>query len=382
MSSLSLPPLSLYIHIPWCVRKCPYCDFNSHQSPDHLPIDEYVAALLADLVIDKPMAQGRKISSIFFGGGTPSLFPAHAIASILQGVERIIGIADNAEITLEANPGTAENYKFVGLTDAGVNRLSIGVQSFRREHLQELGRIHSGDEAVRAYDFAVTAGFNNINIDLMHGLPQQTCAQAVSDLEQAIALGANHISWYQLTIEPNTIFYRDPPRLPVDDTLLDIQEAGHDLLSAHGFAHYEVSAYCRDQRFARHNLNYWQFGDYLAIGAGAHGKITYPEKNQIQRFQKTRKPEDYLDVSKIFTAKCETLESSALPLEFMMNALRLNLGLPWSFFAQRTGLKRESLSAQLEPLYLKGLMVEDVNHLQLTNLGQKFLNDVLEVFMD
>jgi len=381
-SMLSLPPLSLYIHIPWCIRKCPYCDFNSHESPENLPVDDYVIALLADLSADAFMAQGRKIHSIFFGGGTPSLFPADAIAKILEGVDRIIGIENNAEITLEANPGTAENYRFIGLTDAGVNRLSIGVQSFQNEHLQRLGRIHSRDDASQAFDFAVQAGFNNINIDLMHGLPNQTPQQAMSDLEQAIRLGANHVSWYQLTIEPNTVFYRDTPLLPVDDILLDIQDEGHALLRTQGFEHYEVSAYCRDKRPAQHNLNYWHFGDYLAIGAGAHGKITYPEKNQITRFQKTRRPTDYLDANKSFTAKNSLLAKSELPFEFMMNALRLNKGVPWVLFTERTGLSREDMSDKLNILITKKLMLDNYQRIQLTSLGQKFLNDVLEIMMD
>lgn len=381
-STLSLPPLSLYIHIPWCIRKCPYCDFNSHESPENLPINAYVTALLSDLSADAFMAQGRKIHSIFFGGGTPSLFPADAIAKILEGVNRIIGITSDAEITLEANPGTAENYRFIGLTDAGVNRLSIGVQSFQDEHLQRLGRIHSRDDASQAFDYAVQAGFNNINIDLMHGLPDQTSHQAMNDLEQAIRLGANHVSWYQLTIEPNTVFYHDSPLLPVDDVLLNIQDEGHALLRAKGFEHYEVSAYCRDKRPAQHNLNYWQFGDYLAIGAGAHGKITYPEKNQIQRFQKTRRPTDYLDINKSFTAKHSHLAKAELPFEFMMNALRLNKGVPWLLFTERTGLSRADISDKLAVLYAKELMLDSSQHIQLTPLGQKFLNDVLETMID
>ena len=381
-STLSLPPLSLYIHIPWCIRKCPYCDFNSHESPKNLPINDYVTALLADLSADAYMAQGRKIHSIFFGGGTPSLFPADAIATILEGVDRIIGIESHAEVTLEANPGTAENYRFIGLTDAGVNRLSIGVQSFQDEHLQQLGRIHSRNDANQAFDFAVQAGFNNINIDLMHGLPNQTSHQAMSDLEQAIRLGANHVSWYQLTIEPNTVFYRDPPILPIDDILLDIQDEGHTLLRTQGFEHYEVSAYCRDKRPAQHNLNYWRFGDYLAIGAGAHGKITYPEKNQIQRFQKNRKPTAYLDINKPFTAKYSQLTKAELPFEFMINALRLNNGVPWLLFTERTGLSREDISDKLEILHTKKLMFDNPQHIQLTSLGQKFLNDVLEIIMN
>lgn len=381
-STLFLPPLSLYIHIPWCIRKCPYCDFNSHESPANLPVDAYVTALLADLSADAFMAQGRKIHSIFFGGGTPSLFPADAIARILEGVDRIIGIANNAEITLEANPGTAENYRFIGLTNAGVNRLSIGVQSFQDEHLQRLGRIHNRDDASQAFDYAVQAGFNNINIDLMHGLPNQTSHQAISDLEQAIRLGANHVSWYQLTIEPNTVFYHDSPLLPVDDILLNIQDEGHALLRKQGFEHYEISAYCRDKRPAQHNLNYWRFGDYLAIGAGAHGKITCPEKKQIQRFQKTRTPTDYLDINKSFTAKRSQLTKAELPFEFMMNALRLNNGVSWLLFTERTGLNREDISDKLKILYTKKLMLNNAQHIQLTPLGQKFLNDVLEIMID
>lgn len=380
-SALVMPPLSLYIHIPWCIKKCPYCDFNSHQSPNELPEAAYVRALLDDLAQDQHLAQGRKIHSIFFGGGTPSLFSASAIADILDGVERIIGIEKDAEITLEANPGTAENYRFVGLRAAGVNRLSMGVQSFHDQHLQKLGRIHSAKEVIQAFDFALVAGFDNINIDLMHGLPQQTVSQALNDIHQAIALGANHISWYQLTIEPNTIFYNKPPSLPIEDILLDIQEEGIQRLALSGYKQYEISAYCQDERVSSHNMNYWTFGDYLGVGAGAHGKITQAISQKIIRYQKTRLPNDYLNEDKKYTAQETCVLSSALPLEYMMNVLRLNTCFPAELFAQRTGLSIDAIEAPLSRLREKGLVSDKLTHIELTDRGHRYLNNVLEEFM-
>ncbi|MET0355328.1 MAG: radical SAM family heme chaperone HemW, partial [Cellvibrio sp.] len=281
--SLSLPPLSLYIHIPWCIRKCPYCDFNSHQANNNIPEAEYVSALRFDLQQDVVLAQGRKLTSIFFGGGTPSMLSAKAIAQIVKDAQTIIGFEPEIEITLEANPGTFEQEKFSGFRAAGINRLSIGIQSFNDTQLKLLGRVHGSDEALRAVDVARKAGFDNINLDLMHGLPEQSVMGAKADLAQAIALAPEHISWYQLTIEKNTEFYSAPPVLPVEDTLADIQDEGQVMLAQAGYEQYEISAYAKNKKRARHNINYWEFGDYLGIGAGAHGKITQPEQSRIMR---------------------------------------------------------------------------------------------------
>lgn len=390
--SLLLPPLALYIHIPWCIRKCPYCDFNSHEARTDMPEAEYVAALIHDLEQDQVLAQGRKITSIFFGGGTPSLFSAKAIGDILQAAERLIGFEPDIEITLEANPGTFEQEKFRGFRLAGVNRLSIGIQSFNQTQLQLLGRVHNRDEALRSADVARGAGFDNFNLDLMHGLPQQSVADALADLDQAIALAPSHLSWYQLTIEQNTAFYSAPPVLPEEDILVDIQDEGFQKLADAGYQQYEVSAYARDNRRARHNLNYWQFGDYLGIGAGAHGKITLPEKQAIVRQWKTRLPQHYLAAhNKIpaavgghlnsFNGGGEVLQPEALPLEFLMNALRLNDGVPGDIFQQRTGLTLAALQPQWQELVSKGLVNSDPAVLQTTALGQRFLNTILASYI-
>lgn len=373
-----LPPLSLYVHIPWCVRKCPYCDFNSHEAA-RIPEAEYVDALLEDLQQDLPLAQGRRLESIFFGGGTPSLFRAASIARILNAAERSLGFATDIEVTLETNPGTAEYDNLTGYRAAGVNRISFGVQSFNDEHLRALGRIHNSGEAVQAFEKARCAGFTNINLDLMHGLPSQSVDDACADLRRAVALEPEHLSWYQLTIEPNTVFYSRPPKLPPDETLSDIQDAGQQLLAEAQFYQYEVSAYSRYGRQSRHNLNYWQFGDYLAIGAGAHGKISTLDKG-ITRYWKTRKPTDYLDSAKSFTAGREPVEQTQQPLEFMMNALRLVDGLPRAWFAERTELPDESLDRYVPKLISRGLLVNDPQRLQPTALGLRFLNDTLAIF--
>lgn len=390
-ASLSLPPLALYIHIPWCIRKCPYCDFNSHAFDDDLPEESYVAALRADLQQDLPLVQGRKLTSIFFGGGTPSVFSAPAIAKILQDAEQLVGFEKDIEITLEANPGTFEQERFKGFRAAGVNRLSIGIQSFNDVQLKLLGRVHGRDEALRAVDVARKAGFNNINLDLMHGLPQQSVEDAMADLTQAIALEPEHLSWYQLTIEQNTHFYSAPPVLPHEEILADIQDEGLQKLAAAGYEQYEVSAYARDKKYARHNINYWEFGDYLGIGAGAHGKITQPEKNQIMRLWKTRLPKHYLegqgriaahigDHLNSFCGGGEKLEPASLPLEFLLNALRLNDGVPAAFFSQRTGLPLSALEPQWAALTKKGLVEMRADRLTTTPLGRRFLNNVLEAY--
>lgn len=373
-----LPPLSLYVHIPWCVRKCPYCDFNSHETKT-IPEAEYVAALLNDLEQDLHLAQGRKLRSIFFGGGTPSLFKAGSIAAVLEAVEKKIGLEKNAEITLETNPGTAEYDNLEGYRSAGVNRVSFGIQSFNDPHLQRLGRIHNSGEALAAFAAARRAGFDNINLDLMHGLPEQTVTEAGADLQQAIALQPEHISWYQLTIEPNTVFYSRPPPLPEDEILSDIQDAGQALLQNSGFAQYEVSAYSRPGRQSQHNLNYWQFGDYLALGAGAHGKITIPGEG-IMRYRKTRKPADYLDSIKPFTAGWDYVAREQQPLEFMMNALRLVEGVPRQWFSERTEVADATLEPHLSHLIERGLLAAREDRLQPTHLGLRFLNDTLAAF--
>ncbi|KPA89471.1 putative oxygen-independent coproporphyrinogen III oxidase [Pseudomonas asplenii] len=375
-----LPPLALYIHIPWCVRKCPYCDFNSHAASPVLPEKEYVDALLADLEQDLPAAYGRELSSIFFGGGTPSLFSPQALGRLLRGVEARIPFASDIEITLEANPGTFEQDKFTAYRQLGINRLSIGIQSFQEDKLKALGRIHTGGEAVRAADMARQAGFDNFNLDLMHGLPDQSLEDALGDLRQAIALKPTHLSWYQLTLEPNTVFWNQPPTLPEDDTLWDIQEAGQALLAEHGYAQYEVSAYAQPGRAARHNLNYWSFGDFIGIGAGAHGKLSHPD-GRIVRTWKTRLPKDYLNPAKNFQAGEKALENDELPFEFLMNALRLTEGVDAALFAQRTGLALDSLNEGRAEAEQSGLLQVEPTRLVATARGQLFLNDLLQHFL-
>lgn len=377
----TLPPLALYIHIPWCVRKCPYCDFNSHTASPVLPEQEYVDALLADLDQDLHAAYGRELTSIFFGGGTPSLFSAEALGRLLQGVEQRIPFAADIEITLEANPGTFEQEKFVAYRKLGINRLSIGIQSFQQEKLEALGRIHNGDEAVRAAGMARQAGFDNFNLDLMHGLPDQSLDDALSDLRQAIALKPTHISWYQLTLEPNTVFWNQPPVLPEDDTLWDIQEAGQALLAEHGYAQYEVSAYAQAGRPARHNLNYWSFGDFIGIGAGAHGKLSRPD-GRIVRTWKTRLPKDYLNPAKSFQAGEKSLSNDEMPFEFLMNALRLTAGVESRLYPERTGLSLETLAEGRREAEQSGLLQVEPSRLATTERGQLFLNDLLQQFLN
>jgi putative oxygen-independent coproporphyrinogen III oxidase len=378
--SFLLPALALYIHIPWCVRKCPYCDFNSHAAGPTLPEEEYVDALLADLDTDLQHVHGRPLTSIFFGGGTPSLFSDRALARLLEGVERRGAFAPDIEITLEANPGTFEQAKFRGYRSLGINRLSIGVQSFQQDKLKALGRIHDGNEAIRAADMARAAGFDNFNLDLMHGLPEQSLEDALFDLRTAISQGPTHLSWYQLTMEPNTVFWSQPPQLPEDDLLWDIQEAGQAMLAAEGYTQYEVSAYARPGKQARHNLNYWTFGDFLGIGAGAHAKLSTPH-GRIQRIWKTRLPKDYLDRSKAFQAGERVLEADELPFEFLMNVLRLTEGAPSELFSQRTGLPLQQLAEARREAEQRGLLQRDPARLVATPKGQLFLNDLLQLFL-
>ncbi|MFT7223188.1 MAG: putative oxygen-independent coproporphyrinogen III oxidase [Cellvibrionaceae bacterium] len=377
--SLVLPPLSLYIHIPWCIKKCPYCDFNSHEYKT-IPEDDYVGKLLEDLRQDLHWVQGRKLCSIFFGGGTPSLFSAESIAVILCEVEKLIGFEAEIEITLEANPGTFEQDKFRGFRAAGINRLSIGIQSFQDAQLNALGRVHSAAEAERAVAVAKSAGFDNINLDLMHGLPKQSLAAAMRDLEMAVQLEPQHISWYQLTIEPNTLFYRQPPVLPLEEALLGIQVQGLQYLTANGYQQYEVSAFARDAKASRHNNNYWQFGDYLGIGAGAHGKVSDTDSGKVIRRQKTRQPEHYLANSAAANFKQNIVDRDQLPLEFFMNALRLLDGVPTDYFQQRTGVELAAIIPRLNKLKERKLLTNTDSRLQTTELGLRFLNSVVGEF--
>lgn len=384
---LIAPPLSLYIHIPWCVKKCPYCDFNSHAQRGALPIEEYVVALLTDLERDLAQAgeaiAGRTLHSIFFGGGTPSLFAPDAIARILDGVTARIALEAAAEITLETNPGTLEHGRFDGYLRAGVNRISIGVQSFDDDKLQRLGRIHNAGEADRAVKSAQDAGLVNINIDLMYALPQQTLAGALTDVAAAIALQPAHISHYQLTLEPNTLFAARPPKLPDSDAAWDMQEACQTRLAAAGFAQYEVSAHAQADRRCAHNLNYWRFGDYLGIGAGAHGKFSDASSGRILRTAKLKTPAGYLDRAARREAFGSQSEVAArdLPFEFMMNALRLNEGVAAGDFTARTGLGAEAISTLLDDARSRGWLVEDPARIVATALGQRYLNDVIELFL-
>ncbi|MDG9858910.1 radical SAM family heme chaperone HemW [Acinetobacter ursingii] len=375
-------PLSLYIHMPWCVRKCPYCDFNSHAVPNgalSLELEQqYLKALVADFQTQLDFAQGRKIHSVFIGGGTPSLISAQGYQWLFTQLRSLLEFEQGCEITLEANPGTVEHDPFADYLKSGINRLSIGVQSFNQEHLQRLGRIHSSANAIEAIKLAKQAGFERVNVDLMHGLPEQTLEQALFDLKLATEHGATHISWYQLTIEPNTVFFRTQPVLPQDETLEQIQLQGEQYLKAQGFINYEVSAW-RKERPSAHNLNYWQFGDYLAIGAGAHGKVT--QSDGIYRFQKTRLPKDYLAKVPAEHGQWKRIEADELPFEFMMNALRLNEGVPFYFYEQRTGLSLSEIEPALNGLRQKKLLVADSERIACTEQGHLFLNSVLDAFL-
>lgn len=374
-------PLSLYIHIPWCVRKCPYCDFNSHESKQGIPEDLYADALLQDLKEHLPRIWGRRFISIFFGGGTPSIFSPRAIEKILTGVNTLMNIGPDIEITLEANPGTVDESRFAGFRQAGVNRLSLGIQSLQDEKLVKLGRIHHREHALRAIDAAQRAGFDNMNLDLMHGLPGQSIDDAMQDLKDALAWKTPHLSWYQLTIEPNTFFHHQPPRLPEEETLWDIQDRGKKIISQHGLEQYEVSAYCAPGKECAHNLNYWEFGDYLGIGAGAHSKITDVEKQVITRHWQMKNPKDYLDPEKKFIASEKIISERDVIFEFMLNALRLTKGVSANLFVERTGLPITVLEPMLTQAKQKKLLVDDPTVLRPTELGQRFLNDLIGMFL-
>lgn len=382
MSSVGaqLPPLSLYIHIPWCVRKCPYCDFNSHAQRGDLPEAAYIAAMLEDLDQDLHYIQGRELASIFIGGGTPSLFSASAYAQLFDGLRQRLTFSRDIEITLEANPGTLEQGRFAAYRELGINRLSIGVQSFDAEQLEKLGRIHSSGDALAAIASARDAGYDNFNIDLMHGLSGQTEADALNDLRMAIDSGAPHISWYQLTIEANTEFYKRPPELPQESALMAMQRAGFALLSAAGLTRYEVSAFARDGRRARHNLNYWRFGDYLALGAGAHGKVTLA--SGVRRYQKTRKPEDYLSRSPSRSSQAQNVADADLPFEFMMNVLRLREGVESELYLQRTGLPIADIAPVLKRLRARGLLIDEPTLIACSERGFAFIDSILSEFLE
>ena len=378
------PPLSLYIHIPWCVRKCPYCDFNSHQQKGELPIDGYIAALTADLEQDLPLAWGRSVHSVFFGGGTPSLFPPAAIGAVLDACSARLRFAPGAEITMECNPGTAEHGRFEGYRDAGVNRLSFGIQSFDDGCLQRLGRIHDSGEARSAVRMAQDAGLSNLNLDLMYALPGQSLAMALDDLEQAFALDPAHISHYQLTLEPNTLFAARPPAgIPDDDDSWDMQEHCQQLLAARGYAQYEVSAYARPGRQCAHNLNYWRYGDYLGIGAGAHGKLTLGFDQAILRRWKLKHPTAWMAAAGSAQAigGDDRIDADRRPFEFMLNALRLAEGFALALFEARTGLPRAAIAAALARAQALGWLALEGEHVQPTELGRRFNNDVVSLFL-
>ncbi len=379
----TLPPLSLYVHLPWCVRKCPYCDFNSHEMKDGIPEQHYIDALINDLEQELPAVWGRPVETVFIGGGTPSLFSPETIDRLLSQLRALLALPATAEITLEANPGTVEAGRFAEFRTTGINRISIGIQSFDNDMLSKLGRIHDGREAVAAVEAALAAGFTEINLDLMYGLPGQSVAQALSDLEQAIALQTTHLSHYQLTIEPNTRFAHAPPALPDEETLWEMQLQCQARLTRGGFENYEVSAYARPGYQCHHNLNYWRFGDYLGIGAGAHAKISSASTQRIERSAKIRHPRDYLakagDESRIAEQRILTRHEAGF--EYMLNALRLNDGFPVALFAQHTGLPLTIVEEPLATAEAKGLIERDLHTIRPTALGRRFLNDLTALFL-
>ncbi|WP_294900207.1 radical SAM family heme chaperone HemW [Tatumella sp. UBA2305] len=375
----NLPPLSLYIHIPWCVQKCPYCDFNSHALKGDVPHMDYVGHLLADLDSDIPLTSGREVSTIFIGGGTPSLLSSEAMQALLDGVRQRIPLAADAEITMEANPGTVEADRFSGYQQAGVNRISIGVQSFSPAKLQRLGRIHGPEEAKRAAKLAAGLGLRSFNLDLMHGLPDQSLEEALDDLRQAIALSPPHLSWYQLTIEPNTLFASRPPVLPDDDALWDIFEQGHQLLTDAGYQQYETSAYARPGLQCQHNLNYWRFGDYLGIGCGSHGKLTQAD-GEIIRTVKTRHPKGFMRGE--YLDKRYSVPDDEKPFEFFMNRFRLSEPCPRDEFSRLTGLSEQHIRPALNQAIEAGYLQETAACWQVTEKGRLFLNSLLEFFLE
>ncbi|MGH8708870.1 MAG: radical SAM family heme chaperone HemW [Burkholderiales bacterium] len=373
----ALPPLALYAHLPWCVRKCPYCDFNSHEKRDALPEREYVEALTADLEGMLPSVWGRRVVSVFIGGGTPSLFAPESIDALLAAIRARVPLEPEAEITLEANPGTAEAGRFRGYRAAGVNRISLGIQSFDDAKLQALGRIHSAAEARRAIEMA-QAVFDNINLDIMYGLPEQTLEQARADARAALAFGTTHFCAYQLTLEPNTVFYSKPPPLPAHDTCADMQLALEALAAEAGFEHYETSAFARPGRRCRHNLNYWEFGDYLGLGAGAHGKLSFADR--VTRHERVKQPREYM--AQAGAVREKPVPPRELPFEFMLNVLRLVEGVPAERFEERTGLPLAAVARRLAAAEAAGLLESDPQRIRPTQRGRLFLNELLQLFLD
>lgn len=374
-----MPPLSLYIHIPWCIRKCPYCDFNSHKSPELLPEQHYVQALIADLQADVAYFGAREIHSIFIGGGTPSLFSAEAYRVLFTELEQILPFAQDIEITMEANPSSVEQQRFTEYRQIGINRLSLGIQSFNPQHLKALGRIHDEQQAHGAIQAARLAGFDNLNLDIMHGLPTQSIAQGLEDLSIAIDYQPEHLSWYQLTIEPNTVFYKEQPPLPSEDDAYLLEEQGLNLLREAGFNRYEISAFSKPHKQARHNLNYWLFGDYFGIGAGAHGKLT--TNSGIKRTQKYRQPKDYQDAKKPFLAAMELVADEELVFEFMLNTTRLEQPIAIELFTQTTGLELTHLLPKLQLAANKNLITLMDSQWQITALGRRYTNDLQALFL-
>lgn len=380
LSLTALPPLSLYVHFPWCVKKCPYCDFNSHEATGGFPEDEYLSALRADLEMALPLIWGRKIYTIFIGGGTPSLLSAAGLDRLLSDIRTLLPLDGAVEITMEANPGTFEAEKFKSYRASGINRLSIGIQSFNSRHLDALGRIHNGDEAQRAVDIAAS-NFDNFNLDLMYALPSQTLDEARRDVQTAIAYAPPHLSLYHLTMEPNTVFAKYPPNVPDDDTSADMQDMIEQETSAAGYQHYEVSAYAQPKRQARHNLNYWQFGDYLGIGAGAHTKLSFPHR--VIRQARYKQPKSYMEQMRLGNPIQEEKEITRdeLGFEFMLNAMRLVDGVEVNMFAERTGMPLNAVERALNEAEAKGLLYRDHKAMKPTVLGQRFLNDLQEMFL-
>lgn len=379
------PPLSLYVHIPWCVQKCPYCDFNSHALKTDIPELDYIDALIDDLETDLKAYQledgHRSLHSIFIGGGTPSLISPEEIGRLLQAIEARIPFSPDIEITMEANPGTVEAGRFTAYREVGVNRISIGIQSFQDEKLKRLGRIHGRNEAIRAAQVAEEAGLNSFNVDLMHGLPDQSIEDALSDLKQAIALNPPHLSWYQLTIEPNTLFYSKPPTLPDDDDLWDIFEQGHQLLTEAGYVQYEISGYSKPGKQCQHNLNYWRFGDYLGIGCGSHGKISFAD-GTITRTVKVKHPRGYLNQEKPYLDQETQVDSDERPFEFFMNRFRLLESCPKQDFVERTGLPLSTIQAPIEWALSQNYLEDSGDEWQITEHGKLFLNDLLAAFVE
>ena len=378
--------IALYVHMPWCVRKCPYCDFNSHQLKSAQPDSNYIDALLRDFELELPRIGQRHIGSIFFGGGTPSLFQPEQFSSLLTELRRRMAFADDVEITMEANPGTIERGRFPGYAQAGINRVSLGAQSFSATALQRLGRIHSADDTYRAVEELRAAKLDNFNLDLMYALPDQTLEEALFDVRTACALGPSHISYYQLTLEPGTVFHSRPPPLPDDDAAWQIQAAGQRLLAEAGYQQYEVSAYARSGARCRHNLNYWLFGDYVGIGAGAHGKITLAEPRRILRTVKPKQPREYQEQIRraaglVALGETTQVAGSDLPFEFMLNALRLNEGFTVRDYENRTGLPISELRAPLLAGQERGLLAVTTSGWQPTDLGLRFLNDLQASFL-